>query len=143
MPMHVMVPLLIASLIGGLLGALLLLKTPSHTFMRVVPWLMLAGVGCGLSAPGIYAFCQRIAGSDSVGRWYGPQNGFANFAGIICPALTGWVVGRTGNFFWPFAVTSAICVIGVFAWVFVVGRVEPLNWGAERSSTVVTAGVSS
>jgi len=108
-----------------------------------LPWLMLAGVGCGLSAPGIYAFCQRIAGSDSVGRWYGPQNGFANFAGIICPALTGWVVGRTGNFFWPFAVTSAICVIGVFAWVFVVGRVEPLNWGAERNSAVVTAGVPS
>jgi uncharacterized protein len=54
MPMRVLVPLLIASLIGGLLGALLLLKTPPDTFMRVVPWLMLAATllfvfGKGLS----------------------------------------------------------------------------------------------
>jgi len=31
-----------ASLGGGTLGALLLLHTPAHTFMRVLPWLMLA-----------------------------------------------------------------------------------------------------
>ena len=56
MPMHVMVPLLIASLIGGLLGALLLLKTPPHTFMRVVPWLMLA-------ATLLFVFGKRLAGN--------------------------------------------------------------------------------
>jgi MFS transporter, ACS family, D-galactonate transporter len=93
-----------------------------------LPWLMVAGVGCGLSSPGIYAFCQRIAGPEAVGRWYGPQNGFANFAGIICPFLTGFVLDHTGSFFWPFAVTSAISLLGVVAWVFIVGRVEPLNW---------------
>ena len=56
MPLHVMVPLLIASLIGGLLGALLLLKTPPHTFMRVVPWLMLA-------ATLLFVFGKRLAGN--------------------------------------------------------------------------------
>jgi len=40
-PQRVMIPLLTASLIGGLLGAYLLLKTPAHTFMRVLPWLTL------------------------------------------------------------------------------------------------------
>ena len=91
-----------------------------------LPWLMVAGVGCGLSSPGIYAFCQRIAGPEAVGRWYGPQNGFANFAGIIGPSLTGFVLDHTGSFFWPFAVTSAISLIGVVAWVFIVGEVEPV-----------------
>jgi len=56
MPMRVMIPLLIASLIGGLLGALLLLKTPPHTFMRVVPWLMLA-------ATLLFVFGKRLAGN--------------------------------------------------------------------------------
>src|SRR5262245_64844207 len=98
---------------------------------------MLAGVGCGMTGPGIYAFCQRIAGPEAVGRWYGPQNGFANFAGIICPALTGIVVQRTGNFFWPFAITSAVCLTGVIAWVFIVGRVEPLIWRSSASPAMV------
>jgi uncharacterized membrane protein YfcA len=38
---RVMVPLVIASIIGGLFGAFLLLRTPQQTFLRVVPWLML------------------------------------------------------------------------------------------------------
>jgi uncharacterized protein len=41
---RILVPLLIAGVAGGILGALLLLKTPAHTFMRVLPWLMLAAV---------------------------------------------------------------------------------------------------
>jgi uncharacterized protein len=40
-PRRVMIPLLVTSLIGGLIGAFLLLRTPAHTFMRVIPWLML------------------------------------------------------------------------------------------------------
>jgi hypothetical protein len=40
-PARVMAPLVITSCIGGVAGALLLLKTPPHTFLRVLPWLML------------------------------------------------------------------------------------------------------
>ncbi len=38
---RVMVPLVATSIVGGLIGAFLLIKTPAHTFMRVLPWLML------------------------------------------------------------------------------------------------------
>lgn len=30
------------SLLGGVVGAILLIKTPAHTFMHILPWLMLA-----------------------------------------------------------------------------------------------------
>src|SRR5262249_37399346 len=110
------------------LGAIGVMGCALASGVNYLPWLMVAGVGCGLSAPGIYAFCQRIAGPEAVGRWYGPQNGFANFAGIIGPSLTGFVLDRTGNFFLPFAITSAISLLGAVAWVFIVGRVEPLSW---------------
>jgi hypothetical protein len=50
-----MIPLLAASLTGGLLGAYLLLKTPAHTFMRVLPWLT-------LGATLLFAFGKRLAG---------------------------------------------------------------------------------
>lgn len=52
---RVMIPLLGASLLGGLAGALLLLKTPAHTFMRVLPWLT-------LGATLLFAFGKKIAG---------------------------------------------------------------------------------
>jgi uncharacterized membrane protein YfcA len=55
-PRRVMIPLLAASLSGGLLGALLLLKTPAHTFMRVLPWLM-------LGATLLFAFGKKLAGN--------------------------------------------------------------------------------
>jgi uncharacterized membrane protein YfcA len=42
-PLRVLAPLLVTSVAGGWAGALLLLKTPQHTFMRLVPWLLLAG----------------------------------------------------------------------------------------------------
>jgi len=42
-PRRLLVPLLVTSIIGGLSGGLLLIKTPQHTFLHLVPWLLLAG----------------------------------------------------------------------------------------------------
>src|SRR5579859_7203048 len=53
-PRRVMIPLLTVSLIGGLIGAYLLLKTPAHTFMRVLPWLT-------LGATLLFAFGKKLA----------------------------------------------------------------------------------
>lgn len=54
-PSRVFIPLLAASLTGGVTGALLLLKTPAPTFMRVLPWLT-------LGATLLFAFGRKIAG---------------------------------------------------------------------------------
>jgi uncharacterized membrane protein YfcA len=42
-PARVLVPLLVTSVGGGWAGALLLLRTPQHTFLRLVPWLLMGG----------------------------------------------------------------------------------------------------
>jgi uncharacterized protein len=54
-PRSVLIPLLAASLVGGITGAILLLKTPAHTFMRVLPWLT-------LGATLLFAFGKKLAG---------------------------------------------------------------------------------
>ena len=59
-PRRVMMPLLITSFIGGIAGALLLLKTPAHTFMRVLPWLM-------LGATLLFVFAKRLSGQRGSG----------------------------------------------------------------------------
>ncbi len=50
-----LIPLVLASLAGGALGAILLLRTPAQTFMRVLPWLMLA-------ATILFIFGPKLAG---------------------------------------------------------------------------------
>src|SRR5579863_5444654 len=42
-PLRLLIPLLVTSVAGGWVGALLLLKTPQHTFLHLVPWLLLSG----------------------------------------------------------------------------------------------------
>jgi uncharacterized membrane protein YfcA len=40
-PSRLLAPLVITSMVGGLAGALLLVKTPQRTFLHVLPWLLL------------------------------------------------------------------------------------------------------
>jgi uncharacterized protein len=42
-PWRLLTPLLVTSVLGGWAGALLLVKTPQHTFLHLVPWLLLSG----------------------------------------------------------------------------------------------------
>ena len=42
-PRALLIPLIVTSVVGGFAGSLLLLKTPQHVFMRLVPWLLLSG----------------------------------------------------------------------------------------------------
>jgi MFS transporter, ACS family, D-galactonate transporter len=95
--------------------------------------LLLAGVGCGMTSVGVFAFGQTLAGQAGVGRWTGLQNGFANFAGVIGPALTGFLVDKTGHFAAALVIAAVICVAGGFAWILVVGPVEPIRWKSSAS----------
>ena len=51
-----LLPLIFTSLIGGIAGAVLLLRTPPHTFLRVLPWLM-------LGATLLFIFGKHLAGN--------------------------------------------------------------------------------
>jgi len=42
-PRRLLVPLLLMSVVGGLAGSLLLLKTPQRVFLHLIPWLLLGG----------------------------------------------------------------------------------------------------
>lgn len=59
-PRRVMIPLAATSVIGGLAGAFLLIKTPAQTFLRVLPWLL-------LGATLLFAFGKHVTGHISAG----------------------------------------------------------------------------
>ena len=86
----------------------------------------------GMSSSNVWAITQTLAGPQAAGRWTGLQNFVGNLAGIIAPALTGFVLDRTGSFFWPFAITALMCLLGAASWIFLIGPVKQVAWGAEE-----------
>jgi MFS family permease len=97
-------------------------------------FLFLTCGGAGLCSSNLWAITQTLAGPLAAGKWTGLQNFVGNFAGIISPALTGFVVQRTGHYFWAFAVTAAVLLGGAMSWAFVVGRVEPVQWEPQSAA---------
>jgi uncharacterized protein len=57
---RVMIPLIVMSIVGGLAGAVLLIKTPAQTFLRVLPWLL-------LGATLLFTFGKHLTGRISAG----------------------------------------------------------------------------
>lgn len=57
---RVMLPLIVTSVIGGLAGAFLLIKTPGQTFLKVLPWLL-------LGATLLFAFGKHLTGRIAAG----------------------------------------------------------------------------
>lgn len=88
----------------------------------------------GLCTSNLWAITQTLAGPLAAGKWTGFQNFVGNFAGIASPALTGFVVGRTGHFFWAFAAASFVLLAGAISWAFIIGPVEPVEWRPEHAT---------
>jgi ACS family D-galactonate transporter-like MFS transporter len=128
-----------AAMVIGFLLAAIAVTGCVMTRNTFLPWLLAAGLGCGMTGPGLYTFPQTLAGSQAVGKWYGWQNGFANLSGVVGPALTGFVLEHTRNFLAPFIITATICLAGALAWLVVVGHVEQVNWSREAAPGMQTA----
>lgn len=117
---------------GGMAGAAIfaiacVLTGPAFSTAAVI----LTTSFLGMSSSNVWAITQTLAGPQAAGRWTGLQNFAGNFAGILAPALTGLVLDRTGNFFWPFAITAVMCLLGAASWIFLIGPVKQVAWGAE------------
>jgi MFS family permease len=97
-------------------------------------FLFLTCAAAGLCTSNLWAITQTLAGPLAAGKWTGLQNFVGNFAGIVSPSLTGFVVQRTGHFFWAFAVTAGVLLAGAVSWAFIVGPVEPVEWKLSQGS---------
>src|SRR5215467_4150700 len=81
-------PLVISGSIGGLIGAVILLKTPQQTFLRLVPWLL-------LSATLLFCFSRRLT------RWIRARSGSADarltgFTGALVQGVIALYIGYFG-----------------------------------------------
>ncbi len=87
-PRQIFIPLIAVSVIGGLVGAYLLLKTPALTFLRILPWLT-------LGATLLFAFGKKLAG----GRSSTLEHHSATFAAIVGASFFQFLVAIYGGYF--------------------------------------------
>lgn len=89
---------------------------------------ILGVISFGLAASNVWAITQTIAGPHAAGRWTGFQNFIGNLAGVVAPSLTGFVLQRTGHFYWAFVILAAVTFAGAACWIFLVGPVQQVSW---------------
>jgi MFS family permease len=101
---------------------------------------LILGVGCfGIANSSIWAVTQTLAGPHAAGRWTGFQNFIGNFAGVVAPALTGFVLDRTGQFYWAFLILTGVAFSGAACFIIVVGPVEQVIWRKKLPALDVSA----
>jgi MFS family permease len=90
--------------------------------------LCLFEIGLGVASPGVYAIPQLIAGPAATGRWVGVQNACGNLAGFLAPLVTGILLDATGRFSGAFLLAGAVNVLGLVGWLWMLPKIEPLDW---------------
>jgi MFS family permease len=124
-PTRVRKTFMVVGLTGS--GTCLLASVMSQNGWSIVS-LMSAGVFFGFASSNLWAIAQRLAGPQAVGRWCGLQLFVGNLAGVVSPAVAGFLLDRTGHFFWPCLIVALVSWAGALAWIFVVGPIEPVEW---------------
>jgi MFS family permease len=68
----------------------------------------------------------QSAPADSVGRVGGILNFSNQISGIAAPIITGYVVAARHSFAWAFGVSAIYLVIGIAAYIILLGRIEQM-----------------
>jgi len=129
-----------AALVGGSIGVgVFLMSVVTSQGMIFLAMLALTGSCLGVACSSSWAVTQTLAGPVAAGRWTGVQNFVGNFAGWIAPILTGFLVDRTGQFWWAFCITAAVAWVGAVSWAFIVGPIEPVDWERIAARSLIPA----
>ncbi len=89
-------------------------------------WISLALGGLSAAAPVGWSVPSLIAPGDSVGKVGGILNFGNQIAGICSPIVTGYLAGPENSFSSAFAVAAAILLIGIAAYIFLLGKIEQI-----------------
>jgi len=114
-------------LIGGTaLGIGILGTAQAQTPGVALFWMSVSMGGLAAAAPVGWSIPSLIAPRESVGTMGGILN-FCNQISAICaPIATGYIVHATNSYFWAFAVAGLFLAIGVAAYIFLLGSIEPI-----------------
>lgn len=131
-PGRVLLPLVATSVAGGWAGALLLLRTPQHTFLHLVPWLMLGGTL-------LFAFGNTIRGIAGRGTVVDDLRQIS-WRAIVVTSIAELLVAVYGGYFGAgigFITLGMLAALGMRD-ILAMGAIRTLLAAAINAAAVVT-----
>ena len=118
---------------GMVLGLAVFGATQTTDPVWAIFWISIALGGLASAAPVGWSLPSLIAPKGGAGTIGGIMNFANNLMGAAAPIVTGMIVGATNSFTNAFAVAGVILIIGIIAFVFGLGRIEPIPDPAPRA----------
>jgi MFS family permease len=116
----------------GILGA-----ANAHGAQQALLWIGLSIGGLAAAAPVGWSIPSLIVNRNNVGKVGGIVNFSNQISGIAAPIVTGYLVEARKSFAWAFGVSAIYLAIGIAAYIFLLGKIEPV-----AGSMAVADGVS-
>lgn len=114
-------------LVGGTsLGLGILGAARAHTPESALLWITISMAGLSAAGPIGWSIPALIAPERGVGTLGGILNTCNQMAAIASPIVTGYIASRTHSFSAAFATAAAILVLGIAAYIVLLGRIEPI-----------------
>ncbi len=114
-------------LVVGMLVGLAVLGAAFTTAVGwAILWITIALAGLAAAAPVGWSLPSLISPTGGTGTTGGIMNFAGNLAGVAAPIVTGYIVGRTHGFAGAFIAAAIVLLIGIAAYVVLLGRIEPI-----------------
>jgi MFS family permease len=104
----------------GILGA-----ATAHDAAHALLWISISIGGLSAAAPVGWSIPSLIASRGNVGRVGGILNFSNQLSGVAAPIITGYLFAATHSFAWAFGAAAIYLVIGIAAYICLLGRIEP------------------
>jgi len=112
-------------LIGGTaLGLGIFGAGHTHSTTQALIWISISIGGLSAASPVGWSLPSLIAARNDVGKVGGIINFSNQLSGIAAPIITGYLVAVTHSYVWVFRVAAVYLVIGIAAYIFLLGKIE-------------------
>jgi D-galactonate transporter len=100
----------------------------AQSAVMAVVLLCIAKSGMTVAASQVWALPADVAPKNMVSMVAGVQNSVSNMGGVVGPIVTGAIVGATGSFVAALVFSSALIVLAIINYLFLLGKVEPIEF---------------
>jgi MFS family permease len=101
----------------------------THSAQQALIWISVSIGGLAAAAPVGWSIPSLIASRNNVGKVGGIMNFSNQISGIAAASITGYLVEARHSYVWAFGLPAIYLAIGIAAYVFLLGKIEPPNEG--------------
>jgi sugar phosphate permease len=112
--------------VGMAFGLAIFGAASTHRPVIALVWISLALGGLAAAAPVAWTVPSLISPRESVGTLASAVNFCGQIGAISAPIVTGYIVSGTHSFAAAFVTATAILLLGIVGYIFLLGRIEPI-----------------